>query len=435
MNLTKLFVAGLCFTAMTASAGFLGATNDFEGGVLNGTWSGGVTALNITNMATGVADENTPIIGTGDTQVLRLNTDGAVWTNEIGRIFANAGDTLQVFADMLVKFVPSESLPSTNSLSGKMAIAVKADVGGTNRLNISWANSSGFQDWLEISSKVISTTTWHRVTVRMYTIDAGETPKATVYLDGDSVLDQGITGNTLVAIGFQGTGFIDELAVHDSNPFGGGAVQITLSFVTGIASVYVGPTQKLDTETVDSGSDLIITAAQWKEISDVSGSGVTTNWISGSPGDSVVTVKVTATSSATVTVTAVTESSTAETSGSGTSFDGAAMNKVAAWALANGVTTLTSGIYTNYLYNIDDAATVPELLIKSIAVTGTTVTVTVGAGTNNLSILNGVLKLKAWQVLGGTPVTYTNEVPIAGTTNVTVQVDISTNKFVKALIE
>jgi hypothetical protein len=110
------------------------------------------------------------------------------------------------------------------------------------------------------------------------------------------------------------------------------------------------------------------------------------------------------------------------------------MNKVATWALANGVTTLGNDIYDDYLFNVATNSN-PTLLINSIAVTNTTVTVTVGAGTNNLAVLNGTLKLKAWPVLGGTPVSYTNEVALAGTTNVTVQVNIGTNKFVKALVE
>jgi hypothetical protein len=427
---------------MTASA-VVGVINaeSFEGNnTFTGvTWAaGGPLPSAMVPGTNGLSDASSPMAGT-DTQVLQLNTEAGVWTNTVNQPFAEQGNPAkQLYVDMLVKFVPSEELPDISSLSGKLALAVKADATETNRLNISWYNSGGFQAWSNISSKVISTTSWHRVTVRLYIIDEA-TPKTTVLLDGDPIFDQTMDGvdQVLYSIGFQGTGFIDELVVRDDPPtFGGAAIQITLSFTTGIATVFVGETQKLDTETVDSGSDLIITAAQWKEISSVAGTDVTTDWVLGAQGDAIATVKVSATSSGkTVTITPATETSTAETSGSGTSFDGAAMNKVAAWALANGVTTLTSGIYTNYLYNIDDAATVPELLIKSIAVTNTTVTVTVGAGTNNLSILNGVLKLKAWPVLGGTPESYTNEVGIVGTTNVTVQVNIGTNKFVKALIE
>jgi hypothetical protein len=439
MNLTKCFVASLCLMAMTASAVVI-KEDSFESGTFtNAGWSGfdSTFGVNIIGGTNGVTDANSPMVGVGDDRVLHLNTDGAVWTNTItGASFAG---TTNIYVDMLVKFVPSEELPVIGT-GVKLAVAVKTGTPNVFAYYVADQVSYSSNIWYETSAE-INTNLWCRLTIDFSTLVIDENNSVgLVNIKTNGALVNTLplyveqTDYTLNSIGFQGTGYIDEVVVRDDNPFGA-AIQITLSFATGVASVFVGPTQKLDTQTVDSGSDLIITAAQWKEISDVSGPGVTTNWVSGALGDSLVTVKVQASNATTVTVTSVTETSTSGTLGSSTSFDGAPMNKVAAWAIANGVSSLSDGIYTNYLYNVDDTAEAQTLLINSIAVTGTTVTVTVGAGTNNLSILNGVLKLKAWPVLGGTPVTYTNEVALLGTTNVTVQVNISTNKFVKALIE
>jgi hypothetical protein len=364
--------------------------------------------------------------------VLKLNTDGAVWTNQIG-VSGVSFETTPVYADMLVKFVPSETLPTFVSVEGgKFAIAIKTNGLGTTVLNL--ANNTGADFTWKETAQEISTTTWYRVTVKMYV--EGEYSYSQTYINGATV------GSPLLmnadtnfnAIGFQGTGYIDEVVVRDDDPFGGvtppPVVLITLSLTTGIQSVLVSGTGTNAAPVVPSGTVLDVFASTFYQI--VGQSGVTNQWTS--LGLTNGTITVTADADATATFTAQPWTST-NALGWGSAFANAPATNVAAWAIANGVSSLSDGIYTNYLYNIDDATAVPELLIKSIAVTNTTVTVTVGAGTNNLSIINGVLKLKAWPVLGGTPVTYTNEVPIAGTTNVTVQVDISTNKFVKALIE
>jgi len=438
MNLTKLFVAGLCFTAMTASAAYV-KTNAFETGEdQTGWWVGDSDTLStrsVTNDSiNGRSDYAgaTPLTGTANERVLKLDTEGAVWTNEINEIYANEEDTLQLYTDMLVKFVPSEDLPDVSSLSGKLALAVKDDGTGTNRLNISWYND-GFSAWSEISSKVISTTSWHRVTVRLYTTDAGQVPRSTVFLDGDQVFDQAINGGGLIlnSIGFQGTGYIDEVVVRDDSPFGGAAT-LTLSFSTGVGSVYVGATQKLTTETVSSGDTLIIAAANFYEIASVEGA--TLAWV----GDSGINqtggvVTVTSTTNATVTITAQAETSATPYAGSG-SFTNAPANLVAPWAISNLVSTLTEGIYDDYLFNVATNSN-PTLMINSISVSDTTATVTVGAGTVDLKEINGYLKLSAYPVLGGTATNYPSvSVPVS-TNNVTITQDIGTNKFIKARID
>jgi hypothetical protein len=428
MNLTKFIVAGMCVTAMTASASFLVATNDFEGGTLEGTWTGGVDAFDIVDASTGVTDANSPIVGVTDSKLLKLDTEGGVWTNEVNQSFAAA----PVWADMLVKFVPSEELPTLTD--GKLAIAIKQNVNGTNYLNVANNNASTF-DWAE-TAQAISTSDWYRVTVKMFWDTDAEWSYAQVYVNGAEVgtpvtLNGTVTFNS---IGFQGTGFIDEVAVRNDDPIST-AVLLTLSFVSGtdIASVLVDGNPKNSGDTVASGSDLVITAAQWKEIANVTGPSTVT-WVAGAVGSSVATVTVANASATTVTIAAQTETSTTPIGG-GTYFSGEESNKVATWALANGVTTLSNGIYDQYLFNIPTNAT-PSLFITSIAVSNTTVTVAVQT-TNNVDLvtgINGTLKIKAYPVLGGTPEIFYGV--FAGTTNLTVFTqDIGTNKFVKAAVE
>lgn len=426
MNLTKLFVAGLCFTAMTASASFVVATNDFENNTLNGTWSGGVSALNITNGVEGVVgitDANTPIVGVGDTKVLKLETNGAVWTNTVNAPFGES----DLYADMLVKFVPSESLPDLTS--GKLALAVKANAGGTNMLNVANNNGTTFT-WAEMA-KEISTTEWYRVTVKLNTVAEVGT-YAQVYINNvavGSLLALDGQSTDLVSIGFQGTGYIDEVGVRNDNPFNGAAL-LTLQFSTGIASVSVGEVQKVSGNTVTSGQQLSITTSNFYEIASVTG--VDTSWTVEGLTETSGIVTVTSATNATVTITAQAETSASPYAGSG-SFTNYPANDVATWAIANGVTALTEGMYNQYLLNIDDQATVPAMNITSVAVSGTTVTVTVTAGSVDLQQINGTLKIKTYDTLSGAETVTT--ATVTGWSPVTISQNIGTAKFVKVLVE
>lgn len=214
MNLTKCFAASLCLSAMTASAGFLVATNDFEGGTLEGTWSGGVNALDdIVAGSTGVTDADSPLVGVTDNKLLKLDTEGGIWTNTVSQSF----ETTPIYCDMLVKFVPSEELPALTD--GKLAIAIKLGLDGTNYLNIANNNGSTFA-WAA-TAKAISTSAWYRVTVKMYWDGLAEATFAQTYVNGTAVGSPLVLdGNTtLNSIGFQGTGYVDEIVVRNDSPF------------------------------------------------------------------------------------------------------------------------------------------------------------------------------------------------------------------------
>jgi hypothetical protein len=285
-----------------------------------------------------------------------------------------------------------------------------------------------------VANGQVDTNSWCRLTVELKNYDGftGASIKTNGALVNQSPYYVNESDKTLNAIGFQGTGYIDEVVIRDDDPFAGNAATLTLFFATGIGSVYEGVTQKNSGDTVTSPADLIIVATNFYEIASVTG--VDTSWIVNGINQTGGIVTVSSTTNATVTITAQAETSTDPYPNSG-AFTNQPADKVATWAIAKGVTALDDNMYNQYLFNIDELADNPTLVINSIAVTNTTVTVMVGAGTNNLSILNGTLKLKAYPVLGGTPVNYTNEVALVGTTNVTVQVNIGTNKFVKALVE
>jgi hypothetical protein len=430
MNLTKWCIVGLCVTAMTASASFI-KTNDFENAFGTGGWSG--PELGVEDIVSGITGVTTdsPMPDVPDTKVLQLDTQGATWTNTVGSSF----NTLTNWVDMLVKFVPSEELPFIDT-DVRLAIAVKQGTPNVLAISVIEQEDNLTNAWI-VTTGAVDTNTWCRLTVEIY--NNGGYAFANIKTNGVlvNVAPYYVKENdkAINSIGFQGTGFIDEVVVRDDSPFGGPppAVQLTLSFASGIASVYVGETQKLTTETVDSGSDLIITATQWKEIASVTGADTTT-WVAGVAGDSVATVKVVAASATTVTITAQTETST-DPIGGATDFSTEESNKVASWALANSVTTLSDGIYPNYLFNIPTNV-VPSLFITSIAVSNTTVTVEVQT-TNNVDLvtgINGTLQIKAYPVLGGTPEIFFGT--FTGTTNITTFTqDIGTNKFVRASVE
>jgi len=221
MNLTKCFVAGLCVSALTASAAIT-QSDAFEGGVYSGNWLG--VGLNYDPVAGPVVDGDAypsyqgvrPLTDVTTNRVLKLDTEGGIWTNTVNQSF----ETNAVWVDMLVKFVPSEDLPTFSPVTdGKLAIAVKADAGGTNLLNI--ANNNGFSFTWNPTAREISTSEWYRVTVKLYydSLVLGTTA-AQVSINGTDVgTPLELNANTtLFSIGFQGTGFIDEVVVRDDPP-------------------------------------------------------------------------------------------------------------------------------------------------------------------------------------------------------------------------
>jgi len=429
MNLTKLFAASLCLTAMAASAVEL-KSDSFESESFSGGWVGPQPS-NIVAGTNGVAEANSPI-NTSDTKVLQLDTGAGTWTNQVGYSFDNT-NTPALYIDMLVKFVPSETPPPLGD-GVKLAIAVTNDL-----LVVTKAVGVGVNDWATTAT-TIDTSLWYRVTVKLEQDVVNYLYYASVTLNGNQpvsvggeerfeIADSSYLG-VLNSIGFQGTGFIDEVVVTTDNPLGGvTVVEIALSFTSGQLSVLVGGTGTNAAPVVPSGTILDVVAANFYQIAGKSG--VTNEWTSLALTNGTITVSADANGS-TATFTAQPWTSTDPVGGT-TSFANAPATNVAAWAIAKGVTALDDNIYNQYLLNIDDATDVPSLLIKSVAVTNTEVTVTVEADGVNFSTINGQVKLMVSPVLGGASSNIT--AAVSGEFTATVQADIGTNKFVKAVVE
>lgn len=239
MNLTKCFVAGLCLTAMTVSAAGTIQEDAFENGIYSVNWSG---SLSLSYGEGGhVVDGDAflgispytlarPMTGVTSNRVLRLDTEGGVWTNTVGVPFSAA----PVFVDMLVKFVPSEDLPQLDS-SVKLAVAV------TNGLLVVTKNGS---QWNQ-TSQAIDTNTWYRFSAELKQVttsnwvvdpflegggswDISTTKRAIVKInqsvvsvggENDFTIFDVLGTSTLTSIGFSGTGFVDEIVVRDTDPF------------------------------------------------------------------------------------------------------------------------------------------------------------------------------------------------------------------------
>lgn len=443
MNLTKWFAAGLCITAMTVSAQSI-KTNSFEGTLDSTGWfvgveknleSTGIVVANdaINNRDTYSADAtNRPMPDAANTKVLKLD-ESVTFTNTItDASFAS----VPVYVDMLVKFVPSDTLASVDSVA-KLAIAVTNDLVAVTRADLT---TGAINEWV-ITETTIDTSKWHRVTVKLEYTSARY---ATLQIDRQTVMVGGessfrITDNegsiTLRALSFSGTGYVDEIVVTRDDPFGSLVADLTLDFTTGIQSVYVGGNAKTTNDKVPSGSELVITAKNWYEIAPVTGP-ETTTWVAGAVGSTVATVKVENATATNVTITGRTSTSTAKVSGS-TSFTNQPMNKVAAWA--NGVGNLTGdvdeGMYNRYLLNLEKAATVPTMLIKSISVSGTTATVTVEATGVDFSAINGVLKFKTYVTLDAVPTPINVSFTGGPTSTITIEQDIVDAKFIKVSVE
>lgn len=225
MNLTKCFAVGLCLTAMTASAVIV-KSDSFESGFSSG-WDGTPAGARIDGDASLDGYMGTrPMTGVTSNKLVKLDTEGGVWTNKIG-VSGQSFETTPVYCDMLVKFVPSEELPTLTE--GKLALAIKAGAGGTNFLNIAHQNGPAIE-WVQ-TARDISTSAWYRVTVKMYWDVDLESTYGLTFINGTAVGSAlRLDGNTtLNSIGFQGTGYIDEVVVRDDSPFvvqfaGSGAV-------------------------------------------------------------------------------------------------------------------------------------------------------------------------------------------------------------------
>lgn len=363
------------------------------------------------------------------------------------------------FVDTLIKFTPSEDEPGTLDGLIKLAIYVNADTNLAVRCHYYDQNVANFVQGTVVFEDlgVINPNDWHRLTVKLEYTDNFSYPSFQLFFDGTllthalGTVNDGpwspngsnffpldLYSSTLEQVSFQGTGAVDDLAVADGMAgAGSSAILLTLAFNSGLVTVMQGETQLASNDTVEAGSTITITAADWYEIASVAGTGVTYDGDTGA-GVTESTGELSAAEAATVTITAQQNTSTGTIStGLGGNLPA---NKVAAWALDNnlGSGDLNSDMLDEYLLNIaPDEETDQKLKIISVVVGEDKATVTVEAvnASADLANINGTIVVSTTAELGVAfqpqsivPLSFANK-------KATIEVPFTAGSFIKVSVQ
>lgn len=389
--------------------------------------------------------------------VLNLATEGQTLTRVLdGNSTNNFHNNGPYYVDTLIQFTPSEDTPTISDNNVKAAIFVNA----ISNLVVYHGSESSATSFTDVGLH-IDPTQWYRLTIQLGKL-SGEGVEYTgfkVYVNGVCITnavaatdDLEYPGTWFInpssssdfsSVSFQGTGMIDELVVTDSpTPFKSAAptaILLTLAFNDTYVSVSQNGSPISNGGTVESGSTIAIQAANWYEIASVTGTGDAA--FSGTPAPGALvgatTGTVSATSVQTLTITAqVYSASSSISTGLGTS---APANKVAAWAVANNLSSgsLTSDMYDDYLFNVA-TNTNPKLVIASISTdSGANTCKVVVTNTANVAFntINGSLLYKTTDSLS-TAFSSGTSIPLSGTgTAVTNTVSLGDAAFFKFSVE
>ncbi len=265
MNLTSKRVlqfmtvcAGAC--ALSASAGAQWVADSFEegtigeliglykpvviGSVAHAQWvsaSGDASALVTTS---GAYSGIRPMTTTTD-KVLKLETLGQTLSRRVLDVAANPVpmpfDLTDVYVDTLIKFTPSEYVPSITDPLVKVAVYVnvnsnlvvyhKTDLGAGEITLHNVFDGIG----------IIDPTVWYRLTIQLGL--PSSTPACKIFLNGQALSNANTlqddmftpggpwfmnlsSGTSLSSVAFQGTGMVDELVVTDTLPDGIGSLYV-----------------------------------------------------------------------------------------------------------------------------------------------------------------------------------------------------------------
>jgi hypothetical protein len=234
-----------------------------------------------------------PITPTANNQVIDLDTGGGTLTNLFSMTIDEAP---KVFIDTMVSLVPSDTLPvaltNGTDLGNQMAVMLNAN----SNLVVLHGGTDGARYYTAITNTVLPNT-WYRLTITM-DYDSGDggvpIPDESDYfqvklngtaLESDDAYAQVLPNQTTFTVGswfraantvtaaddkinsicFQGTGFIDDLAVTSTDPFGGGPTIFYTIYTTVGAN---GASDAAAEEEVAEGGDLTIiyTANDWYRI-------------------------------------------------------------------------------------------------------------------------------------------------------------------------
>ncbi len=381
--------------------------------------------------------------------VLKLETEGNTLTRHV---LADNGSTgvsfsaASVYVDTLIKFTPSEDTPTIGS---EVKVAVYLNV-ESNLVVYHKANGSILTNSVITSLGAINTEMWHRLTIVMQKV--GEINVCCqLFLDGTAVTHENALGNdhdyfetaesgtVLNAVAFQGTGFVDDLAVADGADLSGAsAIMLTLIFDSNL-TVSTNSVALTSGVEVGTGSAIEVTAAQWYEIAslgDLFTGGATTNVVDGTTMITNIMGSVSGTAGTTNEITSQLYSETMGIStGLGASYPA---NDVAAWANAYSVTTLTPSMLDEYLLKItpDEGDTTIE--ITSIVVGATDATITLAASSTMVDFgkLNGTLNIYTTSDLG-TAFTLADSFNVTAGVDgtATITVPLTEGDFIKATVE
>jgi len=277
-------------------------------------WSGspGKDQSQITNLLYTYTATNLPLPSFTHTNVLQVNTQGAVLTNSFGPGFDMS--SALVYLDLMTQFVPIPEAPAsfTTTDSGlKGGLYVNSNLQLTVYHGVAAPNGSLLSNTCDATSALLPSGFWHRVT---WAIDATSTNPANALamfqlrLDGllvthpnaydDSWKGQfqgagtlpststtgtwfrlattNTTAKLLTALCCSGMGYLDDLAVSTNNPFGvvsGPYLLIVTSSGSGSSSLGAGPYVAV-TLAAGANTQIVYTAADWNRISTLASNNV-----------------------------------------------------------------------------------------------------------------------------------------------------------------
>ncbi|MDD5705454.1 MAG: hypothetical protein PHR35_05980, partial [Kiritimatiellae bacterium] len=283
----------------------------------NGWYSGPNDASYVTNMTytySPVTGVSYPLTNSAHSRVLRLNTEGDTLTNDVANGTFTGGT---IWLDTMVQFVPSEDLPTTltNDNTIKAAVLAYASETSTNLVVYHGTYAAGVgasNRTFTTTSKVIDPGAWYRLTVAMAGVTSDNTWEAfQVRVDGVLLTNsaaygddwndvftttgpsangtwfltagRGIGGNSgapteIQSLGFQGTGYLDDLVVTNADPFYVAPPLGENFLITQVIGAHGGADPDETSITIAAGgtTTIVYTAAQWYRIAalDVNGTPV-----------------------------------------------------------------------------------------------------------------------------------------------------------------
>ncbi len=253
MKLASIIAATAAMVSMSAVAATDYGSNDFESyaaeakiGTVDTTWTQDADDMS------SVAEYNDEVtapsaIASGNTKYLKLETEGKVLSKNLS---TTDSDTT-VYVDSYVKLVGNETAPTLDPTARIAVWLAKEDIEGVAEAGdlVITADSGSY-----VIASGIEDGSWNRITIQAVTVDQPyfrvwlngtllSVPAETVtendniyteedldlgtetvysYFQGiNPATESGIANSYIEAVGFQGTGAVDNLAATDTNPFGG----------------------------------------------------------------------------------------------------------------------------------------------------------------------------------------------------------------------